>query len=395
MIKKLLLTLLALLLVMQIPFAYRRYRLGRAADQIKANEAARSESSDVRFDEYKGVIHAHTGLGGHSTGNFDELISGADAAGLDFVLMTEHWSDSYDTSALTLNGRYANTLFVGGNEVDTADGDRFLMIPGSNDAPQLRKMSTAAVLDKLHAEKRLALITYPEKFVSWNSDFDGIEVFSLHTAATQMNRFATLFDILWSGRSYPELTFARTFRRPDENLAKFDEMAAKRKISLFAGTDAHSNIGFHIFGDDAGHKWLNFKLDPYRTSFRLARMHVLLPKGTALTQESLVDAVRAGRFFTGFDAIGDTTGFRFSAGDKTFGDEIPLSPVLTLDVSAPQKARIVTLKNGAKFDEQTDAQNATIKPDGPGVYRVELYLDGLGTPFSEMPWIMSDPIYVR
>jgi hypothetical protein len=30
-----------------------------------------------------------------------------------------------------------------------------------------------------------------------------------------------------------------------------------------------------------------------------------------------------------------------------------------------------------------------------GVYRVELYRTDLGPPFDQMPWIISNPIYVR
>jgi len=36
-----------------------------------------------------------------------------------------------------------------------------------------------------------------------------------------------------------------------------------------------------------------------------------------------------------------------------------------------------------------------VPADGPGVYRVEVYREDLGEPFSKMPWIMSNPIYVR
>jgi len=166
LIKKILLIALAVLVAIQIPFIYRRYEIGRLADKIAVAQANRAVRGDPQYKEYKGIIHAHTSLGGHSTGGFDELIAAANANDLDFVLMTEHYSDQYDTSALTLNGVYGKTLFVGGNEIDTADGDRFLMIPGSADAANLRNMSTTAVIDKLHKENRLALITYPEKFKS-------------------------------------------------------------------------------------------------------------------------------------------------------------------------------------------------------------------------------------
>lgn len=399
LIKKTLLIVLAALIAIQVPFIYRRYEIGHLADKIAKADANRVVRADPKYNEYKGIIHAHTSLGGHSTGGFDELIAAANSNGLDFVLLTEHWADEYDTSALTLNGVYGKTLFVGGNEIDTADGDRFLMIPGSADAAGLRKMSTTAVIEKLHAENRLALITYPEKFKSWDSTFDGDEVFSLHTNAVKMNPFTTLFDLIWSFPKYPALTMATYFRRPDDNLRKFDEIAAKRPISLFAGTDAHSNIGFHLFGDDAGHKIVNIKLDPYAVTFQLARIHVLIDRDKQLTRENLVEAIKAGRYFVGIDVLGDSVGFSFTAIDPHevgwMGDETSISSSAMLRTSLPIGARSIVLRNGEVFDTEIDAKEFTVKPDTPGVYRVEVYRDDLGAPFDKMPWIISNPIYVR
>ncbi len=397
-LKRILLALLAIVLVVQIPFIYRRYKIGQVAEKIAQSNANRTVREDPKYKEYKGIIHAHTGLGGHSTGGFDEIINAANANGLDFVLMTEHWSDTYDTSALTLNGIYGKTLFVGGNEIDTAGGDRFLMIPGSADAAGLRNIPTTAVLEKLHAENRLALITYPEKFKSWDSNFDGDEVFSLHTESKQMNPFTALGDLLWSYPAYPQLTLATHLRRPDANLQKFDEISAKRPISLFAGTDAHSNIGVHLFGDDAGHKLINIKLDPYSVIFRLAREHVLIDNNSPLTRESVVEAFKKGHFFTGFDAFGDTSGFSFTAGSDqgtvAMGGDTASATDITLQAAAPVSVRIVVLKNGSRFAEVTAAE-ISVRADGPGTYRVEVYRDDLGPPFDTMPWILSNPIYVR
>src|SRR6476661_785107 len=159
--KKILLILLAAFVLLQLPFVYRRFRIAQLAEKIDQLNSQRSAPNDPRFKDYKGIIHAHTSLGGHSTGTFDELISAANANNLDFVIMTEHYSDLYDTSSLTLNGVHGKTLFIGGNEIDTGDGDRFLMIPGSADAASLRKLPTSQVLEKLHSENRLAFITYP------------------------------------------------------------------------------------------------------------------------------------------------------------------------------------------------------------------------------------------
>ena len=415
--KRILLILLAVLIAVQAPFIYRRYKLRQLAAKVAGlKQTAPTLPVDGKYNEYKGIIHAHTNLGGHSTGSFEELIAAANANDLDFVIMTEHWSDTIDTAGLTLNGVYGKTLFVGGNEIDTADSDRFLMIPGSGDAAGLRKMPTTAVLDKLHSENRLAIVTYPEKFRSWDSNFDGIEVFSLHTNAKKMNPFTAVFDGIWSFPAYPELMLASYFKRPDENLRKFDEIAAKRNISLLAGTDAHSNIGFHLFGDDAGNKLVKFKIDDYATIFGLARQHVFIDAGKPLTKESLIEALKAGRSFIGLDVLADTTGFRFETvgvSGKFDGGEGETSDDLggfMLGVNVPQNARIVFFKNGEKYLEKTvEVSTNSITTDysmtlnigkeelvtKPGVYRVEVYLDQLGPPFDKMPWIISNPIYVR
>ena len=401
-LKKILLVLLVLLVLAQVPFVYRRYQIGKVAAKIAETDANRQPAQDPRYNEYKGIIHAHTNLGGHSTGSFDELIAAANANDLDFVLLTEHYSDVFDTAAQTLNGVHGKTLFVGGNEIDTTDGDRFLLIPGGGEAVKARMSGTTAFLDAAHRENKLALVTYPERLKSWDAQFDGIEVFSLHTAAKAMNPLTALGDLIWTYPGYPELMLAQGWTRPDANLAKFDEIAAQRNISLFAGTDAHSNIGFHLFGDDAANKPLGIKLDPYETMFRMARMHVLIEKDKPMDRESLIEAIRAGNFFIGFDAIGDTTGFSFVAvgagiahPTHTMGQEI-VEPVSALKSPPWQPGlRFVAYKNGAAILDTIVVDEFSFQPQGPGTYRIEVYRNDLGPPLDKMPWIISNPIYLR
>lgn len=400
-IKRIVIGFVVAVVALQVPFIYRRYQIGRLADRIGALQNTRTPASIPAFREVKGIIHAHSSLGGHSHGTFDELIDAANRNGLDFVVMTEHYSDKFDTSALTLNGIYGSTLFVGGNEIDTASNDRFLLIPGSADAASFRKVPTPDVLSRAHSENKLAYITYPERFVSWDSDFDGIEVFSLHTSAKERNKFVAFFDLIWSFSAYPGLTLARGFERPDANLQKFDETASTRDIALFAGTDAHSNIGLHLFGDETGKSLLGFKIDPYINSLSIARVHLLLPANETLTRETLQAALQARHFYTGFDIIGDTTGFTFGVdgGGAVMGDEIAFADGITLKAETPVPARIVFYKNGrvagAPNNTGEPTNNGRLAVDGPGVYRVEVYLDELGEPFDKMPWILSNPIYVR
>lgn len=400
--KKILLVLLAILLLAQIPFIYRRYQIGRQANKISELAKIAADSPIVRdpnFNEYKGVIHAHTSLGGHSTGSFDELIAGASANDLDFIVMTEHVSGVYDTSALTLNGTYGKTLFIGGQETNTASGDRFLLVPGSADAFADQRLETAQFLEKYHAQNKLALITYPEKFNTWNSDFDGIEVFSLHTNAKKASWFCAFFDLIWSYSAYPDLTIADYFERPDAELRKFDEITAQKKSTLFAGSDAHSNIGFHALGDDAGNKLINVKIDHYWIIFRLVRQHVLLEKDKPLTRENLLEALKNGHSFIGFDVLSDTAGFSFAASNgaenKIQGDEIALTGGVKLKTSAPRAARFVFYRNGEKVSESGAGSEAVFEAKEKGTYRVEVYLDSLGRNFDKTPWIISNPIYIK
>lgn len=398
--KKIVLIFLGIVLLAQIPFVYQRVRKGNLADKIAALQSNRTVNPNPNYNEFKGVMHVHSFLGGHSTGGFDELLQGAQKNALDFVVMTEHASAFYDTSAMTLQGFNEGVLFIGGNEMDTENQDRFLLLPGSAKAEEMTRENNENYLGIIHSQGKLAIVTYPEKFKEWNANFDGIEVFNMHTNSKKMNVPYFLFDALWSYGSYPELTLATYLKRPDENLKKFDEISANRKISLYGGTDAHSNIGFHLFGDDAGNKLINIKLDRYETAFGVVRTHILLEKDKQLTQETLLEAIKNGHSFIGFDVLSDTAGFSFTAenGQETriMGDEILFSENQTkLKASAPQISRFVVFKNGEKISEISETKEINFAVSEKGTYRVEVYLDSLGSSFDQMPWIISNPIYVK
>ena len=83
------LVIVIILVLVQIPYIYRRVQLGTTAEKILQLQYQRTAREDPVYKDYKGVIHVHTALGGHSTGGFDELIEGANVNGLDFVVMTD------------------------------------------------------------------------------------------------------------------------------------------------------------------------------------------------------------------------------------------------------------------------------------------------------------------
>lgn len=398
-VRRLLFCLVALLIAAQAPFIYRRYEIGRLQNRVEVLSRERRSQPVAGYRNIKGIIHAHTSLGGHSTGKFDELIDAANSEMLDFVVMTEHYSHKYNTAALTLNGVYGKTLFVGGQEADANDGGRYLIVPGGSDTPEFAEMNSAAMLEKVHSEGKIAINNYPDRSRAPDAAFDGMEIYSLHINAKQANPWTAVPDMIWSFPRYPEFTFATYFRRNNDYLRRFDSAAIRRRIFLTAGADAHSNIGYYLLADDQGHRLLGFKIDPYSMVFRLMRMHYLIPADATLDRQELMNAIRNGHGYVGFDILGDSAGFNFTAANESsgvlMGDEIPLGNGVRLNVIAPLPARFVIFRNGEKWAESGAAYEFSATANTTGVYRVEVYLDALGPPFDETPWIISNPIYVR
>ena len=409
--KKIALALLALLALSQAPFAYRSYnlwRLGAAIDELNARRGAVPPEGQP-LQDYVGVFHVHSFLGGHSTGTLEEVVRAAKAERLAFVVMTEHPSPRLDTAALTLRGLHDGVLFVGGSELVASDGGRLFVAPGVA-APE-RNPPLQELVTRAKSEWRLAVVGYPEETRDRGlSGFDGVEVYNLYTNAKRINYVTMFFDGLWSYWGRPELLFARFYERAAENLRRWDEYNASGagRAYAFAGNDAHANVGLAL-QDRAGRKILDFKLDPYERSFSLVRTHVIPHHGghedEPFDEKNLLGALRLGHFFLAFDVFGDSTGFRFTAaanqGFETWraemGDEIKLPPggEVRLKVTLPAQARTVFYRDGQVLHEVPDSLRAYLAVEQRGVYRVEVYLDQLGSLLEGKPWIISNPIFVR
>lgn len=400
--KKLFLALLVLLLVSQVPFAYRRYKLGRLNGRIQQVNSQRVVEPPTDLVEYIGVVHVHSFLGGHSKGGFKEIISAAQANSLDFVVMTEHQESDFDTAAMTLKGTHGDVLFINGNEVNTLAG-RLLVVP-ADEASMRTNLIEPEPPQGAPARKKMLVVAYPEEWKAWDtSGYEGIEVYNVYANARKINPVVMFFDGLWSYRSYPHLLFANFYKRPSNNLKLWDQaiVSTGRKLVAFAGNDAHANIGFELT-DSSGKKLLGLNLDPYERSFRLVRLHVMTRPSSnepAVSPDRLLAAIAAGNCFIGYDIFGDTTGFRYTARDdnesKIMGDEITLDREVRLNVRLPVTGRIVLFKDGAIVQETADTSFLEFVAKERGSYRVEAYLPQLGKPVGDQPWIISNPIYVR
>ena len=68
---------------------------------------------------------------------------------------------------------------------------------------------------------------------------------------------------------------------------------------------------------------------------------------------------------------------------------------MELRAFSPLPARFDLFKDGERVVVSENIAEFSAAVSGPGVYRVEVYLDHLGGPFDQVPWIISNPIYVR
>jgi hypothetical protein len=366
--KKILVAIVIVILLIQIPFVYHRYKLRRlsaAIQQINSQRTTFQPSGQYR--EYKGVVHVHS---------FSDIIAAAKANELNFVIMTEHTEQDFDTAAMTLQGVHGGVLFVNGNETSAANGDRLLALP-----------------------QGVSIVAYPEEFKQWETPgLAGVEVYNVYTNTRKANPVTAFFDVLWSHRAYPDLLFALYYERPNESLKKWDQALAQAKLTATGGNDAHANIGVSL-RDGTGKTLAGIQLDPYATSFHLVRLHVLTDANKTLDPTQLLSAIKAGHCFIGFDLFGDTSGFKFEAATGTEsriqGDEIPLQNDTRLRIQTPVASRILLFKDGSVILNESGITTKELAVSERGVYRVEVYLPQIEAIIGEKPWIISNPIYVR
>ncbi len=391
-----------LLLLTQTPFIYHRYQLGQLAATIGQLNAQRVVAADDGYADYRGALHIHSSLGGHSTGTLAEIVQAARLNALAFVVMTEHPAAEMDTAAQTLHGLHGGVLFLAGNETNESAADRLLTFgAGAQTTSAQPGATTQELIDRAKQAGQLVFIAHPETFRSWQTarGFDGMEVYNLHADAKHVNRLALFFDGLWSYRAYPHLLWTRFHESPVENLRRWDELTARAglRVVAIAGNDAHQNVGLSL-QQLTGKPMLQLKLDPYERSFQVVRTHALVEKNQPFNDASLLSALAAGHCYVAFDLLCDASGFRLTADNgrerKLMGDEIALMGSVRLRAATPVESRMVLVKDGAQLAE-TAGRAAEWMVNTPGVYRVECYLPQLPAPLAGQPWIISNPVYVR
>jgi hypothetical protein len=178
-----------------------------------------------------------------------------------------------------------------------------------------------------------------------------------------------------------------------EVLSKWDELLANgRRVVAIGGSDAHE------FPGSMGP--LKRTLFPYEFHFHGINTHLFVPAplvgDLGEDQRVILDALRQGRGFVGYDLPAPTRGFRFTAQGRDcsawMGEELSAAGGVTLQVRLPRPVECQLVKDGKAIKVWKKRETWVHITTEPGVYRVEAFIDYMG---QRRSWIYSNPIYVR
>ena len=110
----------------------------------------------------------------------------------------------------------------------------------------------------------------------------------------------------------------------------------------------------------------------------------------------ILEAIRQGHCFIGYDLPAPTRGFTFTVQGMQqtalMGDELASKGGVTIQIHLPRRTECVLLKDGKAVRTWRNHDMCTYITTEPGVYRVEVFINYLGR---RRGWIYSNPVYVR
>jgi hypothetical protein len=332
--------------------------------------------------EVQGVYHIHTTFSdGNSTP--DKIAAIAARRSLDFIILTDHGNPNRD--CLASQGRRRGILVLAGSELSVSRGHLVALDFGPRSQPFPQPAEQA--VQEVAAAGGFTVVAHPFSKVSWTwgreAGFSGIEIIDNDSMLKKnylraLPHLPTLFI-------RPEIVLLKTLERPEETLGKWDRLSMKNSLYAYFSADAHTF---------------------YSALFSCFHLHVLLDRPIAPdfleARAQIFRALRQGSFYNAVDAARPASGFLYWA--EAEGAKYPMgsrihwsgSPAATLRVLSafPFPSEIRLLRNGQTV-WSTGGPEVTYEASRAGVYRVEVYIRGWSPLASDVPWIVSNPIFLR
>jgi hypothetical protein len=336
------------------------------------------------------------------TGYHQTIGEAALKAGIDVAIVTDHnvFVQGMDQYFQRDNQR---ALLLVGEEVHDRTRQpqkNHLLVFGAGREMSPYSIQPQRLIDQVKQAGGLSFIAHPYdpelkalgedniSWVDWDAHgFTGIELWN------GMSEMKSIVHGKLDGLFYT--LFPRMIARgPHPSVLKiWDELTARgQKVVAVGGSDAHC---FHMrLGP------LRKTVFPYEFHFKAINTHILTDKpltgDLTADRRMVLDALRSGHAFVGYDLPADTHGFRFGgqAKDGTFlmGDELRIGKGVTLQVRLPGKAECRLICDGKAVRVWREQEICTYNTAQPGAYRVECTIEYMGR---RRGWIYSNPIYLR
>jgi len=343
---------------------------------------------DREYTEVIGVIHIHSKYSDGSKA-IGEIAKIGEHAGLDFLMFSDHNTlQPLHDGHQRYHGKVA--VIIGYEIEDDKDENHFLAF--GLDETLDPKMTPDEYVKAVDDAGGLGIIAHPDeirdaipKYPSypWNrwdiEQFHGLEIWNHMSAWMEKLRRINMLKMAIMPR--------RSLRGPtDRVLEKWDELSKQRPVAGIGSADVHAHAYRKGF--------IRLTIFPYKVQFKSIRTHLLLDKPLSKdiieARGQIFEAVRNCRIFVSNFRWGDARGFNFFARDNgdqyLIGETVKLTETTTLHMQSPEIADTVLIRDGHTVLSQTGSK-FRIEISEPGVYRVELRIDGRG-------WIYSNHIRV-
>ena len=330
--------------------------------------------------EVSGVFHIHSTCSDGKR-SVAQIAGYAADRSLDFIVITDHGNPNYES--LQDEGWREGVLVLCGSELSENRGH--LVAVGFTPPSSAFSHTAEEAVHQVRTLGGFTVIAHPYSKVPWSwgpaADYGGIEIISADSMLRQSLPLSLLY--LPALLVHPRFVFLKVLERPEKNLSKWDSLNAHQHVFGYYSTDAHLLY-----------------------SALFAFLHLHIPLAEPLSKEfepakqQVLDSLHRGNFYNAVDGAAAAKGFRFWAeqGDDRFpmGSVIPSGPKTTFYATFPGGVGFdaLLLRNGAPVFQSDDETWFYPVDNKAGTYRLEVYLKERTPLGKDIPWILSNPIFL-
>lgn len=357
---------------------------------------------------WAGAFHVHTDVS-DGGGTRDDVARAAAAAGLQFVILTDHGDG---TRAPAAPEYVHGVLVIEGVEITTWDGHYAAF--GQRVAPYPLGGPATAVVQDVERLGGFGVIAHPRSAKSelaWRADVARLPVSAIEILnGDSAWRDESAWSLVRTFASYPfrpAESLAALIDRPVDELRLLEAANRMRRTPVMAGADAHGRLPLSYDDTDGGAEGASLSLPSYEQAFRAATNTVDVgsePTGNAADDAgALMRAMRLGRITAAVSGLASPAAMEFTATSDAgavagmgarVGPDAMTFAVQVPDVRRGDRSEVrLRLYNGDVLVAEAEGPTLSHRVEAieaAGVWHAEASL----APSVDRPWLIGSPIVV-